>query len=76
MRSKTGRSGDVRCTTALPPKAEVHARCCYVANAISGREQPQQTAADHLVGVAEQRNWEREAQRLRGLDIDGSVGAR
>jgi hypothetical protein len=43
---------------------------------ISGREQPQQTAADHLVGVAEQRNWEREAQRLRGLDIDDSVGAR
>src|SRR5262245_57489957 len=30
-------------------------------SAISRREQPQQTAADHLVGVAGQRNWEREA---------------
>jgi hypothetical protein len=26
-----GRAGDVRCTTALPPTAEVHPRSCYVA---------------------------------------------
>jgi hypothetical protein len=26
-----GHPGDVRCTTALPPRAEVHPRCCYVA---------------------------------------------
>src|SRR5258708_38048824 len=29
--SKLGRAGDVRCTTALPPKADVHLRSCYVA---------------------------------------------
>src|SRR5258706_13800270 len=28
---KLGRAGDVRCTTALPPKADVHPRSCYVA---------------------------------------------
>jgi hypothetical protein len=28
---QTRPSGDVRCTTALPPKAEVHPRSCYVA---------------------------------------------
>jgi hypothetical protein len=40
-------------------------------------EQVQQTALlDHLVGAGEQRNWEREAQCLRGLEIDGSVCAR
>jgi hypothetical protein len=29
--SKLGRPADVRCTTALPPKADVHPRSCYVA---------------------------------------------
>src|SRR6266436_8094037 len=29
--SKLGRAGDVRCTTVLPPKADVHPRSCYVA---------------------------------------------
>src|SRR5260221_7557538 len=28
---QTRSSGDVRCTTALPPKADVHPRSCYVA---------------------------------------------
>src|SRR5260370_35347409 len=28
---RLGHSGDVRCTTALPPKADVHLRSCYVA---------------------------------------------
>ncbi len=28
---KLGHPGDVRCTTALPPKADVHPRSCYVA---------------------------------------------
>jgi hypothetical protein len=28
---KLGRAGDVRCTTALPPKEDVHPRSCYVA---------------------------------------------
>src|SRR5258706_4684438 len=28
--SKLGRAGNVRCTTALPPKAEVRPRSCYV----------------------------------------------
>jgi hypothetical protein len=31
VRVKLGRAGDVRCTTALPPKADVHSRSCYVA---------------------------------------------
>jgi hypothetical protein len=26
-----GHPGDVRCMTALPPKAEIHLRSCYVA---------------------------------------------
>jgi hypothetical protein len=30
------RSCDVRCTTALPPKAKVHRRSCYVGDALSG----------------------------------------
>jgi hypothetical protein len=30
FRVKLGRAGDVRCTTALPPKADVHLRSCYV----------------------------------------------
>src|SRR5713101_5159842 len=29
---QTRPSRDVRCTTALPPKADVHPRSCYVAN--------------------------------------------
>src|SRR5262249_42506062 len=29
---KLGHCSDVRCMTALPPKAEVHPRFCYVAN--------------------------------------------
>src|SRR6266404_8363404 len=29
---KLGHPGDVRCMTVLPPKAEVHPRCCYVAD--------------------------------------------
>src|ERR1700730_15615702 len=28
---KSGLGGDVRCPTALPPKADVHPRSCYVA---------------------------------------------
>src|SRR5215510_1358729 len=32
---KIGHCGDVRCMTALPPKAEVHPRCCYVAEVTS-----------------------------------------
>src|SRR6266478_8982729 len=28
---RLGHPGDVRCTTAVPPKADVHARSCYVA---------------------------------------------
>jgi len=31
LRVKLGHPGDVRCTTALPPEADVHARSCYVA---------------------------------------------
>ena len=29
---KLGHPGDVRCMTAVPPKAEVHPPSCYVAN--------------------------------------------
>src|SRR5260370_1487260 len=28
---KLGHAGDIRCTTVLPPKADVHPRSCYVA---------------------------------------------
>jgi hypothetical protein len=29
--TQSERAGDVRCTTVLPPKADVHPRSCYVA---------------------------------------------
>jgi hypothetical protein len=29
---RASHGSDVRCMTALPPKAEVHPRCFYVAN--------------------------------------------
>jgi hypothetical protein len=31
LSARLGRPADVRCTTALPPKADVHPRSCYVA---------------------------------------------
>jgi hypothetical protein len=56
------------------------ARTCpvYRPRATSGCEQPQQTAAlfDHLVGAAEQRNWQREAQCLRGHVLVGRRSSR
>jgi hypothetical protein len=37
LMSEVGRHcSDVRCTTALPPKAEVHPQSCYVANVPKG----------------------------------------
>ena len=36
---KSGRCGGVRCTSALPPKAEVHSRCGYVAKRARNRLQ-------------------------------------
>jgi hypothetical protein len=47
--ARLGHPGDVRCTTALPPKAEVDPRGCYVAFV------PQAVIAasslDHLIGA-------------------------
>jgi hypothetical protein len=31
---------------------------------------------DHLVGAAEKRDWKGEAERLRGLEIDGQLDFR
>src|SRR6478752_1228149 len=42
---KLGRAGDVRCTTALPPKAEVHRRSSYVAFVPDRTHALQQTAS-------------------------------
>jgi hypothetical protein len=70
---KLGRAGDVRCMTALPPKAEVHPRSCYVAfvpkAAVSNRSKAA-ALFDHLVGAREQRRRHREAEHSRGLGCD------
>src|SRR5262245_35128821 len=53
---KLGRAGDVRCTTALPPKA-VHLRSCYVAFVPIGdicSAAKRALLFDHLVGAGEQ----------------------
>jgi len=68
--------GDFRCMTALPPKAEVHPRSCYVANvpeaAVSNRSK---TVAlfDHFVGDCQQRRRNCQAQQLGGLEIDNQI---
>src|SRR5262245_55404923 len=50
-----GHCGDVRCTTALPPKAEVDLQSCYVAEvpkaAVSRCNRIRLTLLDHLVGA-------------------------
>ena len=67
------RIGAVRNISALPPRADVGADIVEPSvSAITCREQSQQTASlfDHLVGAGEQRWWNLEAERLRGLEID------
>ena len=43
--SKLRLGGDVRCTTALPPKAEVHRQSCYVARVPQPAHAAQQKAS-------------------------------
>jgi hypothetical protein len=69
--------GDVRCTTALPPKAEIHRRPCYVAKvprpAVSRCSKCRVRKLelfDHLLGGCEHARRDGEAQRLRGLHVD------
>src|SRR6266511_2300381 len=65
---KLGRAGDVRCTTALPPKADVHLRSCYVA--FVPTTVIDVSSLDHLVGAGEQRGRNLDAERSRGRKID------
>jgi hypothetical protein len=69
---KLGHRRDVRCMTALPPKAEVHPRSCYVANVlIAARTQcSKKSLLNHLVGASEQLGRHVEAERLRSLEIN------
>src|SRR5262245_39835529 len=57
---RPGHCGDVRCTTALPPKTEVDMRSCYVAEvpqpAVSKRSKAD-NLFDQLVGATGQRKW-------------------
>jgi hypothetical protein len=66
---KLGHCGDVRCTTALPPKAEVDPRSCYVANVPKGDicSAAKVALLDHLVGEREKRRRYFEAERLGRL---------
>ena len=53
-----------------PPKAEIHRGDDLV------RFEPKATSSDlfeHLVGMAEQRRWHFDAERPRGLEIDGHL---
>ena len=65
-------SEDVRGTTALAPKAEVHPRSCYVAQvpepAVSNRSRA--FLLDHLVGEREQFIGHGEAERFDCPEAD------
>jgi hypothetical protein len=50
-RVKLGRRADVRCMTALPPKAEVHPRSCYVAQVPEADIRIAANLFDHLIGA-------------------------
>src|SRR5262249_46948070 len=65
---------DVRCTTALPPKAEVfHRRSCDVANVPEAAPSNRSRAAplfDHLVGELLEMQGNLQTEGLGGPDID------
>ena len=72
-------AGDVRCTTALPPKADVHPRSCYVAfvpKAVVSRCSKMRRRNAHLnllndlVGEREQLVRHIKGNRLRSLEVD------
>jgi hypothetical protein len=44
---KIGHCGDVRCTAARPPKAEVHRRSCYANSSIIPYIAPDRMLAKH-----------------------------
>jgi hypothetical protein len=65
LHNLASRAGDVRCMTALPPKADVHPRSRYVAfvpNPDIGR-----ALFDHLIGASEQRRRRVKAERRSSL---------
>src|SRR4029450_6400696 len=68
---KLGHRRDVRCMTALPSKAEVPRRSCYVAQVpttVIGTG-----SLDPLIGAGEHGRRNVDTQRLRGLEVDEDV---
>jgi hypothetical protein len=56
--------------TAVPPKADVHPRSCYVANA---NKRHRAASLDHLVGEREQLVGHLQAQRLGYAEVDDQL---
>jgi hypothetical protein len=71
LRVKGGGSGVARQPSGFPPIADILTSCCEPPlRARNGPLRRSKTLFDHLVGAAEQRQREGDAERLGGLEVD------